>query len=443
MPGTALAQAATPAFSLAAGTYTSAQSVTISDATPGATIYYTTNGTAPTPASNVYSGPITVSATETVQAIAVSSSTSQSTIASALYTISISGTTPVISWPNPAAVTYGTALSATQLDATTTVAGSFNYSPASGILTAGSHTLNVTFTPTNTTAYTTATASVTLTVNKAMPVITWPTPAAIPLGTLLSAIQLDATSTVAGRFSYSPSLGTLLALGSQNLTVTFTPTDSTDYSTATASVTLAVVSSGVAPAFVQQCNQYVQYGNSASCTLAGVGAGHTLVIGIAGAGTQSGRVSTSAGTATSVIKDGSILSAYLLANTSAGSITITYSTSGDTKIHMSVAEYANTASSPLDGAASFVNSGNGSTVSTPTFTTTTASDLLWSYCAAPGGTTLNPGTAPISWTKRVSPNGTGAAVLVEDGVTTTSGRYFGQCAGPDASLEIVTLALKP
>jgi hypothetical protein len=35
------------------------------------------------------------------------------------------------------------------------------------------------------------------------------------------------------------------------------------------------------------------------------------------------------------------------------------------------------------------------------------------------------------------------AVLVEDGVTTTPGAYFGQCTGPDALLEMVTLALKP
>ena len=61
----------TPTFSPAGGTYTSAQSVTISDATSGATIYYTTNGTTPTTSSTAYTGPITVSSTETLEAIAV------------------------------------------------------------------------------------------------------------------------------------------------------------------------------------------------------------------------------------------------------------------------------------------------------------------------------------------------------------------------------------
>src|ERR1039458_6213182 len=66
-----LPQAATPALSPATGTYSSAQTVTISTTTPSATIYYTTNGSTPTTSSPIYSGPITVAASETIHAIAV------------------------------------------------------------------------------------------------------------------------------------------------------------------------------------------------------------------------------------------------------------------------------------------------------------------------------------------------------------------------------------
>ena len=77
-------------------------------------------------------------------------------------------TKPVITWRTPAAIPYGTALSATQLNATASVAGSFTYLPAAGtVLPAGAPLLTVTFKPTNSSAYSTATANVTLTVNKA------------------------------------------------------------------------------------------------------------------------------------------------------------------------------------------------------------------------------------------------------------------------------------
>lgn len=95
--------AATPTFSLAAGTYTSAQTVTISDVTSGATIYYTTDGTTPTTGSTVYSGAITVSSSETIEAIATATGYSASAVASASYTINIpTNPVPVITGLSPA-----------------------------------------------------------------------------------------------------------------------------------------------------------------------------------------------------------------------------------------------------------------------------------------------------------------------------------------------------
>ena len=163
------------------------------------------------------------------------------TTATATVTLDVTQATPTITWATPAAITYGTALRATQLNATTQAAGTFAYSsPLGTVLNAGSHTLTATFTPTDAVNYTTATATVTLVVTQATPVITWATPAGIAYGTPLSATQLNATTPVAGTFAYSSPLGTVLNAGSHTLTATFTPTDAVNYTTATATVTLVV-----------------------------------------------------------------------------------------------------------------------------------------------------------------------------------------------------------
>jgi large repetitive protein len=246
---------------------------------------------------------------------------------------------PAITWATPAAITYGAALSATQLNAAASVAGSFAYSPAAGtILTAGTQTLSVTFTPTDSITYTTATATVSLAVNKASatvalsgqtqsydgtaksvttvttpaglavsvtyngsataptaagsypivatitdanytgsatgtltiakatPVITWATPAAVTVGTTLSTTQLNATSSVPGSFVYTPASGTVLnTIGNQALSVTFTPTDSANYTTATATVSLAVIAK-VVPTITWANPATITYGTALSTT---------------------------------------------------------------------------------------------------------------------------------------------------------------------------------
>ncbi len=80
------------------------------------------------------------------------------------------------------------------------------------------------------------TKTVQITVTQAAPVITWNNPASITYGTALSATQLNATASVAGTFAYTPALGSIPAAGTDTLSVTFTPTDTTDYTTATKTV---------------------------------------------------------------------------------------------------------------------------------------------------------------------------------------------------------------
>src|SRR5208337_2459018 len=78
-------QAAVPTFSPVAGTYSSAQNVTISCTTPSPTIYYTTDGSTPTTGSTVYTTPVNVAASETLKAIATAPGFAQSAVGSAAY----------------------------------------------------------------------------------------------------------------------------------------------------------------------------------------------------------------------------------------------------------------------------------------------------------------------------------------------------------------------
>ncbi len=94
--GTPTPTCQTPTFSPAAGTYTSAQNVTISCGTSGATIYYTTDGSTPTTSSSVYSTAIPVSKTTTIKALATANGYNNSTIAEATYTISTGGSTSTV-----------------------------------------------------------------------------------------------------------------------------------------------------------------------------------------------------------------------------------------------------------------------------------------------------------------------------------------------------------
>jgi len=202
--------------------------------------------------------------------------------------ISVSGTgqaLPLITWPTPAAITYGTPLSGTQLNATASVAGTFAYGPAATtVLTAGSHVLTVTFTPANGNSGAVV-AKVTLQVNKATPTIAW-TPASIQFGQSLSAAQLDATAGIPGTFAYTPPSGTVIATSSQTLSVLFTPNDATDYNTAGSSVALTITKASTSVAI------------SANPASPATGQSDLLTATVTGAGQPSGSVVFSSGSTT-------------------------------------------------------------------------------------------------------------------------------------------------
>jgi hypothetical protein len=104
--------AAKPAFSPLGGTYSTAQTVTLTDYTTGAVMYYTTDGSNPTTASTPYTGPVTVNTTTTIKAIAAATNYLPSIVASETYTIEM----PVPTF-SPAAGTYNAAQTVTLADA--------------------------------------------------------------------------------------------------------------------------------------------------------------------------------------------------------------------------------------------------------------------------------------------------------------------------------------
>src|SRR6185295_1140635 len=185
----------------------------------------------------------------------------------ATTTITVLKASTTITWTAPADITYGTALGATQLNATANVPGTFVYSPVAGtVLNAGAEqTLSATFTPTDAANYTTATKSVSISVLKASATISWTALADITYGTALSATQLNATANVPGTFVYSPAAATVLNAGAnQTLSVSFTPTDAANYTTATKTTTITVLKASTTISWTAPAD--ITYGTALSAT---------------------------------------------------------------------------------------------------------------------------------------------------------------------------------
>lgn len=130
----------------------------------GVTLDPTTGIVSGTPTAVGSAAPVVITATNYFPG----STTNVVGTASQSYTIPVSKGTPTITWSNPAAITYGTPLSATQLNATASITGgTFAYTPAlAAILPAGPNTLSVTFNPTDSTNYNSVTKTVSIVVNR-------------------------------------------------------------------------------------------------------------------------------------------------------------------------------------------------------------------------------------------------------------------------------------
>ena len=153
--------------------------------------------------------------------------------------------TPVITWPAPAPIIYGAPLTDAQLNAIASTTGQFVYGPPIGTtLQAGDgQLLTTTFIPSDTMRYNVVSKSVAINVAKATPTIDWPAPLSIAVGTPLSERQLNATSSVGGTFSYSPSYSDMFAAaGAQTLSLRFAPADSANFNPVMTTVSIGVIS---------------------------------------------------------------------------------------------------------------------------------------------------------------------------------------------------------
>jgi hypothetical protein len=193
-------------------------------------------------------------------------------------TFTVSAEAPTITF-NVANQTYGVAPFA--VSATSNSAGTFTYSVVSGPATISGSTVTITGTGTVVLQasqaangnYTAGTENASFTVNKAMPTLTWAAPSPITYGTALSATQLNATSGgVAGSMVYTPPAGFIPGVGSQILSVTFTPVDSTDYSSVTQTVSLTVTKGSVSINGTSSL-PVSTYGDSVTITFTFIGGG--------------------------------------------------------------------------------------------------------------------------------------------------------------------------
>jgi hypothetical protein len=196
--------------------------------------------------------------------------------------VNIAPATPVINWPTPPAITYGTGLPAADLNATaygiagtggTPLPGNFVYTETAGtVFHAGQNPLGVAFFP-NSPNYAPVSAYTFLTVNQATPVITWANPASIPYGTPLSSVQLNATANVPGTFFYvaqgvglNPT-GAVLPAGLSALGAGFTPADGLDYAPVSAFALLDVTQQNTSLSILDSFNTATSTGGTATLSV--------------------------------------------------------------------------------------------------------------------------------------------------------------------------------
>ncbi len=210
--------------------------------------------------------------------------------------------TQTINFPSVGSVTYGA--SPITLAATATSNWPIAYTVISGPATLSGNVLTITGAGSvtlqadqsgNTDYSAAASVQQSFTVAKATPSVTWTTPSPITYGTALSGAQLNATASVPGAFMYIPAAGAILGGGTQTLSLTFTPTDSADYSSVTTTVSLIVNPASQSISFTTAPPASAEYGRSFAVAATGGASGNPVVFTSAGSCSNSGATYTMTG----------------------------------------------------------------------------------------------------------------------------------------------------
>ena len=176
---------------------------------------------------------------------------------------------PLLSWATPSAITYGTALNSNQLNATSTLPGTFAYTPTNGtIFHEGAHTLSVVFTPTDTVHYSSVSETVTLVVTPAPLTIT-ANNFDITFGSVLPTLSVNYSGFVNGDNAASlngtPALATTATNGSPGgsypITVALGTINDTNYTYIFVPGTLTIQQYGCLPPFPGLISWYPGNGN--------------------------------------------------------------------------------------------------------------------------------------------------------------------------------------
>jgi len=229
----------------------------------------------------------------------------QGTLASANYsfnfingTLTVGKINPTVTWPANLTAAYGQTLSNITLpgNGISTPAGTFEWiAPSAAVGAAGTQPHNMQFTPADTENYNTLTRNVDVTVNKANPVVTWPTGLMATYGQTLANITLpgNGTSSPAGAFAWVTSTTSVGAAGTRAFSMRFTPTDTANYNTLTQNVSITVNKAnpvvtwptGLTAAFGQTLSNITLPGNGTS-TPAGAFTWVTPTTSVGAAGTR-------------------------------------------------------------------------------------------------------------------------------------------------------------